>query len=175
MNAKNILCRMTLIAALSASFSCAPRYVISDQIRSETESAVSFQTLVNATDRYVGKTVILGGYIIETKPIAGGTNMTVLQTPLSTGEKPDAMSRSQGGFILTYKGHLEPEVYEKNRRVTVAGKVVGRVTDGSGNCPNPCLRLEYRQIYRWPMYEDPSYGRYYDEEEDFFRKTRQYH
>jgi len=173
MNAKNILYRLMLSAVLSASFSCAPRYVISDQIRSEAERAVSFQTLVNATTRYVGKTVILGGYIIETKPVAGETNMTVLQTPLLTGEKPDSMSRSQGGFILTYKGYLEPEVYEKNRRVTVAGKVVGRVTDGDGNCPNPCLRLEYRQIYRWPMYEDPSYSYYYGDE-DFFPKIREY-
>lgn len=175
MNAKKILYRMLLIAFLSASFSCAFRNVISDKIRSEAERAVSFQTLANATDRYIGKTVILGGYIIETKNVAGVANMTVLQTPLLIGEKPDSRSRSQGGFILTYKGYLEPEVYEKNRRVTVAGKVVGRMAEGSGNCPNPCLKLEYRQIFRWPMYESPSHTGYYDEEEDPFYKSRQYH
>ena len=83
--------------------------------------------------------------------------MTVLQTPLGRDEMPVSQGRSEGGFVLSYNGHLEPEVYEKGRRTTVAGKVVGRSVAGTGNCPSPCLKLEYRQIYLWPMWEPPSY------------------
>jgi outer membrane lipoprotein len=157
MTVKRNLSLIMLILICTAFFSCVSREVISEQIKAESERGVSFRTLAQETDRYLGKTVILGGYIIETKNIAGEANMTVFQTPLGRGERPDSRARSQGGFILSYKGYLEPEVYEKNRGVTVAGKFLGRSVEETGNCPNPCLKLEYRQIYLWPSWEPPSY------------------
>jgi outer membrane lipoprotein len=156
MNMIRPLLLIMLIFIYTAFCSCVSRTVISEQIKAEAER-VSFKTLAQETDKYEGKTVILGGYIIETKNIAGVANMTVLQTPLMSGEEPSTTGRSEGGFILSYNGRLEPEVYEKGRRATVAGKVAGRANEGTGNCPEPCLKLEYRQIYLWPMYESPSY------------------
>lgn len=160
MNMMRILSFTILIPILTASWSCAYREVISKEIKAESEH-VSFKTLVQQTDRYKGKTVILGGYIIETKNFAGKSTMTVLQTPLVGGEEPGSKGRAGGGFILSYDGYLEPEVYEKGRPTTVAGKVAGRADKGA-NCPSPCLQLEYRQIYLWPMYEPPSYFSYED-------------
>ncbi len=163
MNTKKAMLLVILMTTLSASWSCAQREVISDQYRREAVRGVSFKTLAQETDRYVGKTVILGGRILETKNVGGESAMTVLQAPLAMGEKPDFNSRSQGGFILSYKGYLEPEVYEKDRPVTVAGDVVGRVPEGAGNCPNPCIHLEYRQIYLWPMYESYTRPSFYED------------
>jgi outer membrane lipoprotein len=158
MNIMRTLSFSILILIIGALWSCASREIISKEIKAESER-VSFKTLVQETDRHKGKTVILGGYIIETKNFAGKSTMTVLQTPLVTGEKPSSKGRAEGGFILSYKGHLEPEVYEKGRRTTVAGKLAG-LADKGANCPSPCLQLEYRQIYLWPMYESPSYLSY---------------
>ena len=149
---------IVLIFIYTALCSCASREVISKETKAESER-VSFKTLTQETDRYMGKTVILGGYIIETKNVGGVASMTVLQTPLGRDEKPVSRGRAEGGFILSYKGHLEPEVYNKGRRTTVAGRVAGRADEGA-NCPNPCLKLEYRQIYLWPEYESPSYLSY---------------
>lgn len=156
MNIKRILLLIILVVICTAFWSCASREVISEEIKAEAER-VSFKTLAQQTDRYKGKTVILGGYIIETKNISGVANMTVLQTPLGRDEMPVSQGRSEGGFVLSYNGHLEPEVYEKGRRTTVAGKVVGRAIEGTGNCPKPCLKLEYRQIHLWPVWEPPSF------------------
>jgi outer membrane lipoprotein len=150
---KRTLLSMTLIIALSVLWSCASYEVISEDIKSEAERRVSFPTLVKETGKYKGKTVILGGYILETKNVEGESFMTVLQTPLVSGERPGSKTRSGGGFIVSYKGYLEPDVYEKDRRVTVAGKVVGPSSGEVGQCPNPCLELEYRQIYLWPRRE----------------------
>jgi outer membrane lipoprotein len=161
-----ILLLITLIVIYMAFCSCASRQVISEEIKAEAER-VSFKTLAQQTDRYKGKTVILGGYIIETKNISGVANMTVLQTPLGPDEMPGSQGRSEGGFVLSYKGHLEPEVYEKGRRTTVAGKVVGRAVEGTGKCPSPCVKLEYRQIYLWPMYDSPSYLSYEEDRGGF--------
>ena len=154
MNMVRTLLLIMLIFMINVFYSCASREVISKEIKAEAER-VSFKTLAQQTDRYKGKTVILGGYIIETKNFAGKSTMTVLQTPLVGGEEPVSKGRAEGGFILSYEGHLEPEVYEKGRRTTVAGKVAG-LADKGANCPSPCLQLEYRQIYLWPMYESPS-------------------
>lgn len=154
MNMKGTMWMIMLIFLTSTSWSCLSYKVISEQVRTESEPGVSFKTLVQETERYKGKTVILGGYIVETKNLEGNSAMTVLETPLILGEKPGPRARSEGGFILSYKGYLEPEVYEKDRKVTVAGKVIGRVLEEAGNCPSPCLKLEYRQIHLWPMYED---------------------
>jgi outer membrane lipoprotein len=156
MDIKRILLLIILVVICTAFSSCASREVISEEIKAEAER-VSFKTLAQQTDRYKGKTVILGGYIIETKNISGVANMTVLQTPLGRDEMPVSQGRSEGGFVLSYSGHLEPEVYEKGRRTTVAGKVVGRSVERTGNCPSPCLKLEYRQIYLWPVWEESSY------------------
>jgi outer membrane lipoprotein len=162
MNMIRTLLFIMLIFIFTALSSCASRKVISEEIKAEAER-VSFKTLAQQTDRYKGKTVILGGYIIETKNISGVANMTVLQTPLGRDEMPVSKGRSEGGFVLSYNGHLEPEVYEKGRRTTVAGKFIGRIDQGAVNCPKPCLKLEYRQIYLWPMFDSPSYLSY-DEE-----------
>ncbi len=156
MNVMRTLLLMILILIFSVFCSCVSREVISKEIKAEAER-VSFKTLTQQTDKYEGKIVILGGYIIETKNIAGVAHMTVLQTPLMSGEEPSTTGRSEGGFILLYNGRLEPEVYEKGRRATVAGKVAGRAGEGMGKCPKPCLKLEYRQIHLWPMYDSPSY------------------
>ncbi len=174
MNVKRTMLLVILMASLSASWSCARREVISDQIRREAVRGLSFKTLAEETDRYVGKTVILGGRILETKNVGGESAMTVLQVPLAMGEKPDLRSLSQGGFILSYKGYLEPEVYEKDRPVTVAGNVVGRIAGKAGNCPNPCIHLEYRQIYLWPMYESYTHPPFYEDWLDPFPKSYGY-
>jgi outer membrane lipoprotein len=159
MNVMRTLLLIMVVFLFSVFCSCASREVISKEVKAEAER-VSFKNLAQETDRYKDKTVILGGYIIETKNIGGVANMTVLQAPLNRDEQPVTHSRSEGGFVLSYNGHLEPEVYERGRRTTVAGKVAGRVDQGAPNCPKPCLKLEYRQIYLWPMYDSPSYLSY---------------
>jgi outer membrane lipoprotein len=153
---KRTISLIMLVIVLIVPWSCAPRKVIDEQIRTESEGVVQFNTLVQDMDRYIGKAVILGGYILETKSFPGETTFTVLQTPLVSGEEPDSKDRSQGGFVLIYKGSLKPDLYEKDRRVTVAGKVIARVHEQAANCPDPCVKLEYRQIYLWPLSE----GRY---------------
>lgn len=173
MNIMRTLSFTVLILILAALWSCASREVISKEIKAESER-VSFKTLVKEIDRYKGKTVILGGYIIETKNFAGKSTMTVLQTPLVSGEKPGFKGSAEGGFILSYEGHLEPEVYEKGRGTTVAGKVAGRADKGA-NCPSPCLQLEYRQIYLWSMYDSPSYLSYEEDENTALYERRFYH
>ena len=131
--------------------------VISPEIRREAQPQVPFGLLVQEPTRFMGKTVILGGYILETRIRDGETEMAVLQAPLDFQDQPGSRDSSAGRFLVTHQGYLDPEVYRKDRQVTIAGIVKGRTMGSVENCPYPCLMVQSRQIYLWPEYD-----RYWD-------------
>ena len=145
--------RSVLISTLAMTVmaSCS---VISQQVRSEAVStSVPFRTLIEDPDTYSGRTVILGGYILETNNLASETVLKVLQVPLQVGEEPGTRERSEGRFMVYYKGFLDPEVYKKDQVITVAGRVIGTTVEKIGNNQIQYLQIENREIYLWPEYE----------------------
>ena len=135
--------------------------VISQQIRKESMAPVNFKILVQDADKYLENTVILGGYILETQNLADTSSIKVLQVPLGLGETPKSRDDSEGRFIISHKGFLDPEIYSKDRKVTVAGTIVGTVVEKVGHFAQPYLKLESREIYLWPK-EEYYPGPYYD-------------
>jgi outer membrane lipoprotein len=153
--------RLTNIALVSVfllfSVSCS---VISREVRDEAMAPVPFKTLVQNAGEYTGQTVILGGYIIGTENKPEETLITVLQTPLSTMDYPYYKDKSEGRFIVRHQGFLDPEVYRRDRRITVAGTIAGLQTEQIGSCPYTCLTIDSREVYLWSD-EDRDY--YYDD------------
>lgn len=148
------------------SVSCSP---ISPQLRKEALK-VPFRKLLAETSRYQGDLVILGGYVIKTQVLPGESRMVVLQTPLSFTDRPQSKDESQGRFLVLHKGYLDPEVYEKDRAVTVVGTVAGKTAEKVDECPYSCLTIKSREIHLWPQeryyypyypYYGPYYGPYY--------------
>jgi outer membrane lipoprotein len=138
--------------------------VISQQIREESMAPVNFKILVQEADKYLGDTVILGGYILETQNLADKSSVKVLQVPLGLGENPKSKDDSKGRFIISYKGFLDPEIYSKDRKVTVAGTIVGTVVEKVDQFAQPYLKIESREIYLWPKEEEylrPYYDPWY--------------
>jgi outer membrane lipoprotein len=132
---------------------------ISRQVKSEAIPPVPFPTLVQNPDNYIGKTVILAGYVLETKNVEGRSEITVLQSPLSFGDAPKQRDLSQGRFVVSYNGFLDPQVYGKDREITIAGVVEGTVAGTVGEAPYSMLKLQAREIYLWP--ERVYYPYYY--------------
>ncbi len=152
MSALRTFLLITLVVVLTSSCSVIPRH-----IRTESEPIVPFNTLVQEADKYVGKTVILGGYILETKNLADKTIIEVLQTPLTFRDEPESKDLSEGRFIVSHKGFLDPEVYSKDRKLTVAGTLSGCWVEDVRTCT-----LESREIYVWPEYRHGYPYPYYD-------------
>lgn len=138
-----LICLLSLITAVSCT-------VISRQVRSEAENPVPFKTLIEEADKYSGRTVILGGYILETENLVSLTTLKVLQVPFRVGEEPDLRDHSQGRFVVYHKGFLDPEVYAKDRAITVAGRVIGSAVEKIGDEQVAYLEIENREIYLWP-------------------------
>jgi outer membrane lipoprotein len=125
--------------------------VMSPQLRNEAVPAMPFADLIRHSDVYKGKTVILGGYVASVENKGAESRIIALQTPLGIGEEPGFKDQSEGRLILLYKGFIDPQVYAKDRRITVGGEVLGGSV-GDPNAEFPYIKLQVREIYLWPIF-----------------------
>ena len=151
-NPKSTMCRLKFAIITSMLFFTASCSVISSQVRKEAEPPVAFETLMKEANAYVGRTVIIGGYILATENLADKTIILSLQAPLGFRNEPKSRDKSHGRFIVLHRDFLDPAVYRKDQKITVAGYVVGLTTEDDERCPNTCLNIESREIHLWPEY-----------------------
>ena len=156
------------LVAIMLPISCT---VISEPVRSEAEPPLPFKSLIAQADQYRGRTVILGGYILETRNLKSETIIKVLQVPMRIGEEPDFKDRSEGRFLVYQQGFLDPEIYSKDRVITVAGKVIGSGSEEIGGNRIQYLKIKSREIYLWPEYETRGYP-YHPWRYPYFRPYR---
>ena len=124
--------------------------VISKELRKEAQQGVPFRDLVENGSHYIGKTVILGGYILAARRGEGGVLIEVSQSPLSTWEIPEDRAQSEGRFVVIDKQTENLARFQKGLAITVAGRVLGQMIPGTENCPSPCLKIENRELHvRW--------------------------
>lgn len=86
---------------------------------------VPFSWLRESPDHHLGKTLVLGGAIIETENHPDKTVLVVLHHGLGFARKPDPQSGSGGRFLVQVREFLDPAIFRPGRLVTVLGEVVG--------------------------------------------------
>lgn len=138
--------------------------VVSQQAQQEALPQIPFPELVENAKQYTGETVIAGGYVVDVQNKKDRTVVTVVQAPLGVRQEPKSKDQSQGRLILVYPGFLDPQVYTENRKITVAGKLLGSSQTEADDKPFPYLRIQVSEIHLWPVerlrYVDPywDYG-----------------
>ena len=148
-----------LLAAGLAALLCSCAVISRDVRRQAVPASVPFQALMQDTDAYLGKIVILGGYIIRTVNRDRQTDIYVLEAPLRLGEEPASRDKSRGRFVVTVDRFLDPQVYLKDRLVTVAGKVTGKIAMQEEGHRYEYLKLDSVETYLWPEYtQSRPYG-----------------
>ncbi|MBI5446300.1 MAG: Slp family lipoprotein [Deltaproteobacteria bacterium] len=148
---------VVLIAALSG---CGG--VISKEVRSQATPLGDYAELREEPERFRGQTVIVGGEIIETRNKAAETRLVILEKPLGSDERPADSDVSGGRFMVRFARYLDPVVYQKGRKVTVAGSVVGTETEKVGEAPYTYVVLEGREVHLWRAPERMAAPYYYD-------------
>jgi outer membrane lipoprotein len=127
-------------------------------VRQEALTDVPFPTLVANAAEYIGRTVILGGYVVEVENEQDVSRIIALQAPLGFGDEPRSRDQSQGRLVIEYDGFLDPEVYQKNRKLTVAGTLLGSSSTEAGKAIYPYARVLLSTIHLWeerPVQRDP--------------------
>jgi len=149
----------TLLGLLiSLMTACAP--VAIRNVEEQGGVTVSFPELLARPQAYEGKLVVLGGYVLAVANQPGGSTMTVLQAPLDSQTRPGEKDESQGRFLVRTDKFLDPEVYQKDRKVTVGGKFVGMQQQKIEGAPYSYPLIEAREIYLWSKEELPPYYPY---------------
>lgn len=91
-----------------------------------------------------------GGVILDTRPESDHTCFEILARKLDTSMRPDDIDQVSGRFIACKPGFYDPEVFAKDREVTVTGKVIyidiGKV--GDYDYPYPVVDIEFMSL--WP-------------------------
>ena len=113
-----------LIVSTALLFAGCARGISGDSLR-QVDEEVAFSRLHEAPQQFVGKTVLLGGRIIELENYGHQTEFTVLQHDLGLGKRPKPASPGTGRFLVTTNHFLDPEIYSPGRWVTVLGLVTG--------------------------------------------------
>jgi outer membrane lipoprotein len=125
---------------------------ISKQLRAQADKTLTFQQVFQNPEANKGEIVIWGGDVVETINQKDGTTLiVVLQRPLDWMEEPK-IQRSEGRFIILVEGYVDPYVFRKGRRITVAGEILGRKAMRLGELEYPYPLLLSKQIYLWGEY-----------------------
>jgi len=134
--------------------------VLSTRVVQEADDKVTFTDLQKQPERYRESLVILGGQIVQTVVKESETWVQVLQLPLGAQQRPDNTASSQGRFIVIFKRFADPLVYEKGRKITVAGVVQGGQVITLNDRPHNVPVLLERETYLWKTedYYYPAYG-----------------
>ncbi|OGP54374.1 MAG: hypothetical protein A2Y65_09255 [Deltaproteobacteria bacterium RBG_13_52_11] len=150
----NVLPFFLAMVAMLLLVGCA--HVISKEVLKEVDTNVTFVQVSKAPDAYKGKTVLFGGAIIEAKNLPDKTLLVVLQRPLNRQGQPAAGDISEGRFIIQTQGFLDPAIYSPGRKITVAGKVVGKDMRPLGEIQYTYPIIEKRELYLWPEEKSAS-------------------
>jgi outer membrane lipoprotein len=126
-------------------------YPISRQYRMMASKNVNFTMVLKNPDAYKGAIVIWGGRIVETTNTPQGSEITVLQTPLSGWEEPTSPEYSPGRFIAETSQFLDPAIYKPGKRITLAGEVMGGEKKPLGTTEYTYPIVEIRQLHLWPV------------------------
>lgn len=163
---KNMKWLSTLVLATILS-SCS---AMSQNVRKEADTSIPFDTLKQHTEEYIGKTVILGGYVLEVRNLPQATHIIVLQTPLDFQDHPKQRDQSQGRFIVMHEGFLDPAVYEEGRMITVGGPVIGKEIVKVDGYSYPTVAVKSVEIHLWvkeekrqtyPFFPSPFYDPFF--------------
>ena len=150
---------MPIVLLLSMA-SCAP--VISKQVRDQVRPDIAFKEVLKDPERYKSQMIILSGVIIEAKNTPEGTLLKVLQRPAGFRGRPKDVDESEGRFLALDSRYLDVTVYAKDRAVTIAGEIQGKMILPLDETQYAYPLILVKELYLWPVTEDRYYySRYY--------------
>lgn len=135
-------------------------------------------------DSFMDAEVRWGGVIAKVENKASQTWIELVRYKLSDSGKPRSSGKSDGRFIASFEGFIDPEVYKPGRPLTVVGTIEGKTerpigeydylfpivaVDGSYlwkarskirdpyYYPPPYWYYDFRYFHHWPHYHHRHY------------------
>ena len=153
---------LLLLLIYSSLTACAP--ALSKQFREKALPPVSFNELLSDPNTHMGRNIILGGYILEVNNESDGSRLAILQAPLDFQNRPHSRDKSKGRFLARTDKFIDPEIYKKERKLTVGGMVAGVSAQPLGDRIYRYPVIEVEELYLWAeeTRQDWPYDPYWD-------------
>jgi outer membrane lipoprotein len=133
---------------------------ISKNVRTSLDPGVSVSGLFESPDAYIGKRVMLGGNIVQTRNSPDQSEIEVVQKSIDSYGNLDRGDATLGRFIFRRRGYLESEVYEKGRDVIGAGVIVGSKSGKIGDRDYLFPVIEPEELNLLKKYQNAPYPYY---------------
>ncbi|PIQ99662.1 MAG: hypothetical protein COV66_10945 [Nitrospinae bacterium CG11_big_fil_rev_8_21_14_0_20_45_15] len=133
---------------------------ISEKFRSEVDTNVTFEQVLDSPDQYIGHHFLWGGAIAETRNLKNGTEVEMVQKELDLLGYPDRGDKTSGRFILFTKEYLEPTIYSQGRYLVGVG-ILREVRNGRvGEMEQLFPVLDLEEHHLWENYDSIPYPSY---------------
>lgn len=110
-----------LIGLVIFGFSCAP--VISDAVYLKADKDISLEELFKKTEKFVGKTILIGGVVIEFDN--ANNRILAFQTKLDHRLQPLENDETLGRFLISFDKPVDKDKFEKGVKLTLVGTLEG--------------------------------------------------
>jgi outer membrane lipoprotein len=128
-------------------------HVISKDLRGQVDRSLTFREVFQNPNAYQGKMVIWGGDIVKTMNQKDGTTLVeVFQLPLSRRGEPNETYASEGRFLILAEKYLDPYLFQRGKKITVAGEILGEKRMALGEMDYRYPLVSSKQIYLWREY-----------------------
>lgn len=130
-----------------------------DEALNQVDPSLFFAEVKDNPPAFAGRTLLLGGQILENRPTAQGSVLEVLNYDLDRWGRPKEIDEIGGRFLVQSQRFLDPEVYAKGKRVTLTATVIGQETRPLQDIdyPYPVFRLGAIHLWRDPLFYDAPY------------------
>jgi outer membrane lipoprotein len=155
---------LLVVASTLILTSCATPVLYKDYML-EGERKISFAALRENPDQYKGRLFILGGVIVRTRLLQEGSEIEAMHVPVDSAGYFEESGRSEGRYLALLPkdgAMLDPAVYRRGRRVTLAGEFVGIRNGKIDEMEYAYPEFLIKQVYLWPRERFSSYPPPYD-------------
>lgn len=142
------------IIILFSLVGCASSYHtewVSPEILSQVDPNLTYEDLKKSPESNIGKTLYLGGEILQATRKKDHTQLMILQLPLDSSHEPvlDRME-SQGRFLAQELEFLDPAIVPEGTRITIVGSVTGTKTEPLDEMDYTYPTISIKQLKVWP-------------------------
>jgi outer membrane lipoprotein len=151
--------RVCIILVVLALAGCASP-VLRKDVLDQGQTNVPFSQIAGNPSAYVGRLFILGGLIVSTRLVPGGSMIEALYIPVDRHGYLQEPERPGGRFLAfqpSEMGILDPAMYREGRRITIAGTFMETRTGTIGEMSYvfPFFRIE--DVHLWDEFIQRPY------------------
>ncbi|MCG6880400.1 MAG: Slp family lipoprotein [Deltaproteobacteria bacterium] len=152
--------KMLLTVLITGFLASGCATIIPQAIRDRVNRDITFEALKENPAAYEGQMVLLAGVIVKTTNNPTGATLEMYQTQMDWEDRPVHTDASKGRFLVQTNDFLDPEIYSKQREVTVAGTVLGVRLMKLDEMEYPYPVIQAKAIHLWEKIETLPYDPY---------------